>query len=62
MAVAVKGHAGLQVLQGSLSLFVGAATVPETDKSDDHDDHHEDKPGYGGSHNQGKLLLKLLGT
>lgn len=47
--------------QGGPESVCGAATVPEADKSNDHDDHHEDKASYGGSHNQGKLLLKLLG-
>lgn len=36
--------------------------VPETDHSDDHDSHHEDKPSRGRTHDEGKLLLELLGT
>lgn len=56
--MAVKGGDGFT----SLSQSVGAATVPEAHKSNDHDNHHEDKACDGGAHNQGELLLKLLGT
>lgn len=35
--------------------------VPEADDSDDHDSHHEDKPSCSGAHDEGKLLLELLG-
>lgn len=36
--------------------------VPEADDSNDHDSHYEDKPSRGRTHNEGKLLLELLGT
>lgn len=36
--------------------------VPETDDSNDHNSHHKDKPSCGRTHNEGQLLLELLGT
>lgn len=50
---------------GQLSPALGSKPglrVPEADDSDDHHSYHEDKPSCGRAHNEGKLLLELLGT
>lgn len=59
-------HLGAKVPKGSSSWPLERAwaweCVPEADNSNDHNSHHEDKPSRGGTHDEGELLLELLGT
>ena len=52
---------GSRALKGSSSRPLGLG-VPEADDSNDHNSYHEDKPGRCRAHNEGELLLELLGT
>lgn len=52
---------GSRALKGSSSQPLGLG-VPEADDSNDHNSYHEDKPSCGRAHDEGELLLELLGT